>query len=199
MSADARVTFAENSPKDSFNKAELENLSEIDLEIFAIDKIPEGTPSALIENLNAKSQSSTGDLARCPHLKEGARVMLTVNIDLSDRLVNGKLGTIDNIVFTESGISKMYLKFDDLLVGKQLMRSDFYSNTHQVVPINTAESHISLTRKNSLHMIRRTQFSLMLAYACNIHKLQILTIPNNVVVLDLKNKNVLIMINYMLH
>ena len=199
MLADATVIFAENSPKDSFNKAKLENLSETDLEIFAIDKIPEGTPSALIENLNAKSQSSTGDLARCLLLKEGARVMLTVNIDLSDRLVNGKLGTIDNIVFTESGISKMYLKFDDLLVGKQLVCSDFYSNTHQVVPINTTESHISLTRKNSLHMIRRTQFSLMLAYACNIHKVQILIIPNNVVVLDLKNKNVLIMVNYMLH
>ena len=86
MSADATVIFAENSPKDSFNKAKPENLSETDLKIFAIDKIPEGAPSALIENLNAKSQSSsTGDLARCLHLKKGAQVMLTVNIDLSDR------------------------------------------------------------------------------------------------------------------
>ena len=38
VSADATVIFAENSPKDSFNKAKLENLSETDLEIFAIDK-----------------------------------------------------------------------------------------------------------------------------------------------------------------
>ena len=38
MLADATVIFAENSPKDSFNKAKLENLSETDLEIFAIDK-----------------------------------------------------------------------------------------------------------------------------------------------------------------
>ena len=34
------------------------NSPETDLEAFAIDKIPEETPSALIENLNAKSQSS---------------------------------------------------------------------------------------------------------------------------------------------
>ena len=167
---DATVIFAENSPKDSFNKAKLKNLSETYLEIFAIDKIPEGRPSALIENLNAKSQSSTNGLAHCLHWKKGARVMLTVNIDLSDRLVNGQLDTVDNIVFTESGISKIYLKLDDPLEGKQLMCSDFYSKTHQVIPINRVESHISLTRNNNLHMISRIQFPLMLAYACTIHE-----------------------------
>ena len=55
VSADSTVIFAENSPKDSFKKAKVEDLSETDLEIFAIDKIPEGAPSAIIENLNAKS------------------------------------------------------------------------------------------------------------------------------------------------
>ena len=129
MSADSTVIFAENSPKDPFNKDKLDNLSETDLEIFAIDKIPEGTLSTLVENLNAKIQSSAGSLAYCLHLEKRARVILTVNIDLSDRLVNGQLGTVDNIVFTGSGISKIYLKFDDPLVGKQLMSGDFYSNT----------------------------------------------------------------------
>ena len=114
--------------------------------------------------------------------------MLTVNIDLNDRLVNGQLGTVDNIVFTESGISKIYLKFDDPLVGKQLMCSDFYSNTHQVVPINRVESRISLTRKNTLHMISRTQFPLMLAYACTIHNVQGLAMPSTKVVLELKKQ-----------
>ena len=125
--------------------------------------------------------------------------MLTLNIDLSDRLVNGRLRTVDKIIFTERGISKVYLKSDDPLVSEQLMCSDFYSNTHQIVSIKRAESHISLIRKNSLHMISRTQFPLMLAYSCTIHKVQDLTIPNTVVVLDLKNKNLLIMLNYMLH
>ena len=68
------------------------------------------------------------------------------------------------------------------------MRSDFYSNTHQVVPVNKVESHISLTRKNNLHMISRTQFPLTLAYTCTIHKVQGLTIPNTVVVLDLRKQ-----------
>ena len=117
--ADSTVIFAENSLKYSFNIAKLENLSETDLEIFAIDKIPEGTPSALIDNLNVKSQSSTRGLTHCLHLKKLPQVMLRVNIDLSDRLVNGPLGTIDNTVFTESGVSKRYIKFDVPLVGKQ--------------------------------------------------------------------------------
>ena len=37
-------------------------------------------------------------------------------------------------------------------------------------------------------MISRTQFLLMLAYACTIHKAQGLTIPNTVFVLDLKKQ-----------
>ena len=44
-----------------------------------------------------------------PHLKKGVRVMLTVNSHLIDQLVNGQLGTVDNIVFTESGILEIYL------------------------------------------------------------------------------------------
>ena len=49
-------------------------------------------------------------------------------------------------------------------------------------------------------MISRTHFLLMVTYACVIHKVQGLTIRNTVVVLDLnKNKNLLIMANYMLH
>ena len=37
-------------------------------------------------------------------------------------------------------------------------------------------------------MISRTQFPLMLANTCTIHKVQGLTIPNTVVVLDLKQQ-----------
>ena len=70
VSADATAIFAENIPKDFFNKAKLENLSETDLAMFAIDKIPKIIPSALIENRNAKSESSTCSLAHYFHLKK---------------------------------------------------------------------------------------------------------------------------------
>ena len=50
--------------------------------------MPQGTPATLTENLHRKSQSSIGGLTYYLHLKKGARIMLAVNIDLTDRLVN---------------------------------------------------------------------------------------------------------------
>ena len=54
-------------------------------------------------------------MAYCLHLKKGAQVMLIVNIDLTDRLVSVQLVIIYNITYTESQISKIYVKFDDPL------------------------------------------------------------------------------------
>ena len=102
----APVIFAKYSPKDSYNRSKLDSLSEVDIEIYAIDEVPQET---LIENLHTKSQSSTGGLAYCLHLKKGAQVMLTVNIDLTDRLVSGQIVIVYSIAYTESQISKVML------------------------------------------------------------------------------------------
>ena len=51
--------------------------------------------------------------------------MLRVNIDSTDRLVNGQLGYVYNIAFTESQFSKIYVKNDDSLVVNCLMGIDF--------------------------------------------------------------------------
>ena len=63
------------------------------------------------------------------------------------------------------------------------MGSDFSCNLHLDVPINRVQSHNSLSRKNDLHVISRTEFPLMLAYVYTIHKVHMLTIPNIVVTL----------------
>ena len=124
-------------------------------------------------------------MAYCLHLKKGAQVMLIINIDETDRLVSVQLVIVYNIAYTESQIPKIYVKFDDPLVGNYLMGSDFYCNLHQVVPLGRVESRILLSRKNNLHVARRTQFPLMLAYVCTVHKVQGLTIPYTVLVLDI--------------
>ena len=61
----------------------------------------------------------------------------------------GKLGIVLNIAYTDPQISKVYVKFDDQLVGNRLMGSDFCCNLHQVVPVDRVESRISLSRKNN--------------------------------------------------
>ena len=50
--------------------------------------------------------------------------MLTVNIDLQDRLVNGQLGTVMHITGNSQGISEIYLKFDDIRAGVKAMHAD---------------------------------------------------------------------------
>ena len=95
------------------------------IETYDIDKVPQRTPTTLIENLHTKSQNSSSGLEYCLHLKKNARLMLRVNIDPTDRLVNGQLGYVYNIAFTESQVSKIYVKNNDSLVGNCLMGIDF--------------------------------------------------------------------------
>ena len=55
---DTTVIFAENSSKDSYNWSKLDSLSEVGIEIYANDKVLQGTPAILVENLHTQSQSS---------------------------------------------------------------------------------------------------------------------------------------------
>ena len=41
-----------------------------------------------------KGRSETGGLDTKILIKENARIMLTTNVDISDRLINGQLGTV---------------------------------------------------------------------------------------------------------
>ena len=65
----------------------------------------------------ARSQngSKTGGLERELHLKQGAKVMLTENIDIADRLTNGQLGTVTGFKFHQNSqtIASVYVKFQD--------------------------------------------------------------------------------------
>ena len=61
-----------------------------------------------------KKQQNTGNLRMSLSLKIGARVMITKNINVSDGLTNGAMGTVTDIVLdTTTAIVKMILvKFD---------------------------------------------------------------------------------------
>jgi len=79
----------------------------------------------------------TGGLAQNLILKLQAKVMLTSNIDVSDKLINGQIGTVYYIRTNSCGnIIKIYLKMEDPSTGLQAMRTDAYAMQENVVPIH---------------------------------------------------------------
>ena len=52
-------------------------------------------------------------------VKKNARVMLTVNVDINDRLINGQMGTIARIVIKQNTNkpSVILITFDDCQAG----------------------------------------------------------------------------------
>ena len=65
-----------------------------------------------------ENQSETGGLASTLQIKSNIRVMLTMNVDLQDRLIDGQSGTVKHIEINDQhNISKVYIKFDDNKAG----------------------------------------------------------------------------------
>ena len=107
-----------------------------------------------------RNQSETGGLAGVLDIILNARVMLTVNIDLQDRLVNGQQGTVKCIrTDSERNVSKIYIKFDDSKAGLKRMNYDAFGKQHLWVPIKKTEVDIKIkSSKTSSPVIKRTQY-----------------------------------------
>ena len=48
--------------------------------------------------------------------------MLTVIVDIQDRLINGQTGNIEHIEFVQGNVHKVYVKFSDKQAGTRAMR-----------------------------------------------------------------------------
>ncbi|CAI5657796.1 unnamed protein product [Oreochromis niloticus] len=115
------------------------------------------------------------DLPDTLNVAEGARVMLTRNLDTLNGLVNGAFGILIKVVRSENDgqIIKLGLRMDN----RQPMRHNRSANaaSDDLVYIERAEE--SLKFKGAV----RRQFPVKLAFACTIHKTQGLTTQTAVV------------------
>ena len=76
--------------------------------IPSIDQLPKHVCKSVIDKALNKNQSETGGLAGKLELKVNARVMLTVNVDVNDRLINGQIGTVKQLLLNNDGrVSKI--------------------------------------------------------------------------------------------
>ena len=111
-------------------------------------------------------------------LKVGARVMIK-NIDVSDGLTNGLMGTVRDIVLdtTTAIVKTILVKFDYKGIGQEVCSvSMFKHNNKMSVPIQRKQASFAVGEKESCQGTR-TQFPLVLAWAVMIHKCQGLILP----------------------
>ncbi|KAK0139103.1 ATP-dependent DNA helicase PIF1 [Merluccius polli] len=109
---------------------------------------------------------------------EGARVMLTRNIDVSQGLVNGTFSTLVRVVTSEQNglahVTMLGLKMDDETAGRNY-RHRAPGGHDDLVYIERVEDN--LKQKG----VVRRQFPIRLAFACTIHKVQGMTRTSAVV------------------
>lgn len=121
------------------------------------------------------NDADAGGLRRHLLISENARVMLTRNINAEQGLVNGAMGIVTEIVFQGSTPSIVFVKFDDQMVGKA--RCNGQNTLHTSIPIRPVESEFVYRGR---HVIR-TQFPLILAWACTVHKVQGISLDKAVI------------------
>ena len=114
--------------------------------------------------------NKTGNLPHEISICVGARFMLTVNIDTEDHLINGSLGTIEEIDTRESNKLRwtIYIKFDDPVAGNKRKNNRIHANW---VPIVAEVKSFNIKKHGNINC-QRKQFPGILAHAITIHKSQ---------------------------
>ncbi|CAH1232472.1 PIF1 [Branchiostoma lanceolatum] len=178
--SEALHVFRNNKEADDHN---LKHLTKLSSKVFHIKAIDTKDLRTGLTNV-AISTKSRGNCALREVLSVavGARVMVTVNVDVSDGIVNGAFATVVAIDSTGLDVQTILVKFDSDWVGQQAIANSQYKQTYPgVVPIQRQNIQISPNSGRRSVQVQRTQFPLSLAWACTIHKVQGKTLDKIVV------------------
>ena len=182
--------FAENYPTVAHNKKIPDTLPGELHRVNAIDNIPADSKDPFQSILSAQNrkQTNTGGLAKCLELKVGAKVMVTVTIDIKDRLINGQFGEVFGFKIVDNIINQVYIKFEDPQIGRKAIMSNQFTRTNCAVPIEKCEADIPISKGSVSPCIKRTQFPLALSWACAIHKVQGWSLNEGIVSFELQKQ-----------
>ena len=188
--SDAIHVFAENSPVNEHNKSKLDQLPGPVFQLRATDQYPKNVSQNIIDKVLSKGRSETGGLDYDIFVKVGAKVMLTNNIDIADRLINGQIGSVVKVDINQvtRKPTTIYIKFDDDKAGKNMIMksSSLFVKENNAVPIEPILARIKIRPgKPSSPEIQRVQFPIILAYAVTIHKVQGLSLNKVVISFEL--------------
>ncbi|XP_066265421.1 uncharacterized protein [Branchiostoma lanceolatum] len=173
--------FTTNPAVNEYNKGKLQQLPTETITIQCQDYTKDRQTGRLDLNPSSKP-SQTGGLRPELSVAIGARVMVTVNIDVADGLVNGACGTVVDVMTNQGQPHAILVEFDSDRVGKKALASSQYKRTHpRAVPIYKHEVTFPVTKGRRHIQMTRRQFALTLCWACTIHKCQGKTLDKIVV------------------
>ena len=161
----------------------LDQINGMSITIDAIDSVHIGcgfSDSQIMAAGNC-SISQTGGQSKILTLKLESKIILTTNIDITDRLINRQIGVVKYFKFLRNKVDIIYIKFDDMNAGKRLIQTENISRHNSWVPIKRTDTHINTGNCFISASIQQTQFPLTLAWACTIHKVQGLSLPKLVI------------------
>ena len=106
---------AENKPVDAHNKKMLDSINGELVTIIAHDLYTTQVSDIDINKALERGRCSSAGLDYKIEFKVGAHVMLTTNVDVEDRLIDGQIGTVVKIKMSRvsSKPEVIYVKFDD--------------------------------------------------------------------------------------
>ena len=167
-----------NADVDSRNALMLDNLAPQSAQytIKASDSVAGQTAHICLSTISDK-RSETGGLHSSLKIAIGAHVMLTINVDVSDGLVNGARGVVVHVVTNnDCTVTTVLVNFDNERVG--------YSVKPISLKISSCCTFDQIWSCQRGSEIKRLQFPLTLAWATTIHKVQGLTLDE--IVVDMK-------------
>ena len=99
--------FAENKPAKEHDETQLNTL---DTQIILIDTIDEIHKDIVLsqsqtDTIKQRKMSETGNFESQLKLKVGVQVMLTSNLDIDNRLVNGLVGIVKQVKYKTNEVS----------------------------------------------------------------------------------------------
>ena len=97
---DVTHVYAQNHYCDEWNNKRITSLQGDKYECVTFDSKKDHCTELTTIDVSLKPQK-TGNLRKVLHVKVGARVMLTTNIDVSDELTNGTVGTVKSVITEE--------------------------------------------------------------------------------------------------
>lgn len=176
--------YALNQDVNKHNQKMLEKLKLPISTLKAIDKFPQGKSIS-------KNPIFSAGLPEEIKVAVSARVMLIRNVDTSDGLVNGAHGIIKSFAYDSNHqIKAVLIEFDNDRIGIKIRSKNLYLREQTLNPKSTPIERtivpFLIKHSNAKVTASRSQFPIMLSFACTIHKVQGLTVPN--IVMDFKGR-----------